>query len=152
MIYDSLKNCELYYGVNKKFEKSFDFIKKAIAENLPNGRYEIDGDEIYAMVDGYPTRHEENCRFEAHRKYIDIQCLTSGYEVMKSVNVSKIVTAEAYDENRDVEFFESSDEACASTVADGEFVVFYPEDAHMPGIAYKDVPMDIKKVIIKIKV
>lgn len=152
MIFDNITNCERYYGINDKFEKAFEFIKKAIDENMQVGRYEIDGEEVYAIVDSYTTRYEENCRFEAHRRYIDIQCMIDGCEVMKSVYITKAASNEAYDDGRDVEFFENCNDACASVVAGGEFAIFYPEDVHMPGKAFLDIPKDIKKVIIKIKV
>lgn len=43
MVFDNLSNCELYYGMHPRFQEAFDFIKKAIAENLEPGKYEIDG-------------------------------------------------------------------------------------------------------------
>ena len=50
MIFDNIRNCKMYYGVNERFEKAFDFIKKAVEENLEVGKYEIDGKEVYALV------------------------------------------------------------------------------------------------------
>jgi beta-galactosidase beta subunit len=50
MIIDNTKNSTLYLGANKRFEKAFAFIEKAVKENLPAGKYEIDGKEVYASV------------------------------------------------------------------------------------------------------
>ena len=71
MVFDSIKNCELYYGVHKNFEKAFDFIKKATAENLPVGKYELDGKDLYASVQEYTSKTEQESKFEGHRNYIE---------------------------------------------------------------------------------
>ena len=50
MIYDNMKNSALYCGANKYFKEGFDFIAKAVSENLPAGKYEINGKELYASI------------------------------------------------------------------------------------------------------
>ena len=67
MIFDNIKNAKMYYGVNPKFEKAFDFIKKVATENTEVGKYEIDGKDIYAMVQSYQSKLAENCKFEGHK-------------------------------------------------------------------------------------
>ena len=62
MIFDNIKNCKLYYGVNDGFEKAFDFIKKAVEENLEVGKYEIDGTNVYGLVQAYDSKTEDKSR------------------------------------------------------------------------------------------
>ena len=75
MIFDNIKNCKMYYGVNPKFKKAFEFIQKAFDENFDVGKYEIDGNEIYGFVQVYNSKLIENSGFEGHENYIDIQCI-----------------------------------------------------------------------------
>lgn len=81
MILDTLENANLYTGVHPLFGQAFDFIRRALDENLPCGRYELAGDALYAMVQAYPI-DEENPNVEFHNRYIDIQYLAEGCEHM----------------------------------------------------------------------
>ena len=110
MIIDTLKNCEIYYGVHPRFEKAFDFIKKACAEKLPVGKYEIDGKNLYAMVQEYDSNSPENTKFEAHRNYIDIQYIISGTENMQAFDISDATLNTEYNSENDVIFFENTDQ------------------------------------------
>ena len=87
MIFDHVKNCEQYYSLHKNFEKAFDFIKRAVAENLPVGKYEIDGKDLYASVQEYQAKAPEDGKFEGHRNYIDIQYIVSGIETIEVVDI-----------------------------------------------------------------
>ena len=60
MILDNIKNKELYYAINPDFKAGFDFIQKAVVENLLPGTYEIDNKRIYASVQEYNSK--ENCK------------------------------------------------------------------------------------------
>ncbi len=146
MIIDSLKNCEKYISCHKGFDKAFDFLKKAAEENLPVGRYEIDGDRVFAFIQEYTSKTESS--FEAHRNYIDIQFILSGTEVMKACDISQMTVSVPYTE--DVMFFEDNERASVLVIEAGEYGIFFPWDAHKPGLCF-DAPADVKKVVVKVK-
>ena len=50
MILDSLKNLKNYEGLHPRFAKAMDFLLTSDLANLPLGRNEIQGDEIFANV------------------------------------------------------------------------------------------------------
>ena len=150
MIVDNIVNCEKYYGVNDKFKKAFEFLKKAPSD-LPAGRHEISGDEIYAVVQSYVTKKEEECICEGHRKYIDVQYMVLGNEFMKITDISSVKSEVVYDENKDLELF-SNGEACDKIVmSPGKFAIFFPNDIHKGAIMYTN-PSAIKKIIVKVRV
>lgn len=151
MIFDNLKNCENYYGINKNFEKAFDFIKKAVSENLPAGEYEIDGKDLYASVQEYTSKTKENGRFEGHRKYIDIQYIISGIESIEVIDISKATANTEYNDVNDVEFYDDTDKACKCVIESGEFAIFLLNDIHKPGMAFENNPSPIKKIVVKVK-
>ena len=151
MIFDHLKNRLLYESVHTSFTSAFDFIERAVRESLPVGRYEIDGDALYAIVQEYETKSHEDCTFEGHRKYIDIQYMVSGSECMGVAALANVEPKTEYNEERDFLLFENSDLASTLTVNEGEFAVFYPHDAHRPGMAF-GAPATIRKIVVKIKV
>lgn len=151
MIFDKFVNCNRYYSSNENFNKAFDFIKKAIAENLPVGKYEIDGEDVFASVQEYVTKLPDDAKFEGHRKYIDIQFIVSGQEKMLVFDIDKAVSATDYNKEKDVEFFMDFNKTCCNVVENGEYCIFFPNDIHKPGLAVFE-QSKVKKVLVKIKV
>jgi YhcH/YjgK/YiaL family protein len=50
MIVDSLQNAAKYYGVHPSFQKAFAFLQQTDLNNLADGRFSIDGDNVKAIV------------------------------------------------------------------------------------------------------
>ena len=151
MIFDTLKNCAQYYGVHPRFEKAFAFIKQAVAENLPAGKYEIDGKELYASVLEYNTKVEPDGKFEGHKNYIDIQYIVSGAERMEEVHISKATPKTEYNDVKDVTFYEDCDKAGVCIVEAGEYGIFMPDDIHKPSMAVNGISAPVKKIVVKVK-
>ena len=105
MIIDKIENCGQYYGMHKNFQRAFEAIKNALDKDMPVGKYEIDGADLFISVQEYNTKLEENARFEAHRKYIDIQYIVSGEEVVEVTDISKTSVETEYNEAKDMEFY-----------------------------------------------
>lgn len=152
MIFDNIKNCKMYYEVNSGFEKAFEFIKKATEEDMESGKYEIDGDRVYGIVQNYESKLMKDSKFEGHEKYIDIQYILNGRELMGVMDISKAVVCDEYNAEKDVAFYEKSDLATYCIVGSGDFCIFCPHDIHSPGVAYDDTPSSVKKIIVKVKV
>ena len=152
MIFDNIKNCKMYFGINPDFEKAFSFINRVIEEEIEVGRYEIDGDKVYAMVQNYETKHDVECRFEGHEKYIDIQVVVDGCETMGVAELSKAVPETQYDGEKDITFYRNCQTASYCIAEAGDFLVFYPHDIHRPGMACDNFPENVKKVVVKVKI
>ena len=152
MIIDKLENCGLYYGVHKNMEKAFTFIKKALAEDMPVGKYEIDGEELFCIVQEYETKEEATVKYEGHRKYIDIQYIAKGEECMEIVDIENTVSVIPYNEEKDAEFFEAKGKTWKNVVPVGTYGIFMPNDIHRPGMRVDGIPAPLKKILIKIKI
>lgn len=79
MISDRIINFEEYISLNKNLKKAFEFLKSADVDKLLDGRYEIDGENVFALVQSYRTKAENEVGWEAHKKYIDIQFIAKGF-------------------------------------------------------------------------
>lgn len=152
MVFDNLKNCELYYGMHPRFKEAFDFIKKAIAENLDAGKYEIDGKELWASVQEYTSKLYEDAKAEAHKNYIDIQFIVSGTEVIEGFDISKASPKSEYNDVKDVMFYEDNANAGKGVLTDNEYGIFFPHDVHKPGICLNGNQSTVKKIVVKVKV
>ena len=146
MILDVLENAHRYLTLHKGFAKAFDFLLRPDLKELPVGKYEIDGDRIYAMVAKDDGRRKEDAQLETHEKYIDIQLVLAGTDDMgwKAKSLCKQPTGE-YDQKTDEQLFADEPDAWLSTKS-GAFAIFFPEDAHMPLISSGQ----IHKVVVKV--
>ena len=147
MILDNIENYKKYEELNRNFEKAFKFLKREDLGSLAVGKYEIDGEEVFALVQEYETKDLENAKYEAHKKYIDIQYMLEGTEHMGYSSIDKLKITSPYSEEND--FMLLSGEANLIMLNSKDFSVFFPEDAHMPGIAIKD-KNKVRKVVVKV--
>lgn len=119
-------------------------------DNMDLGRYEIDEDN-YFVISSYMTKDESECKLESHKKYIDVQLLLSGEEKIKVADISLFKVKEEYNETSDCVFYYPGDGLVDNILKPGAYLVFLPNDAHMPGIMVGS-PKEVKKVVIKIKI
>lgn len=73
MVTDVLQNAHLYQTLNPLFTTAFKFLLKKDFFTVENGKYQIDGDNIFAIINEYETKDKNECEVEAHKKHIDIQ-------------------------------------------------------------------------------
>lgn len=147
MIFDNIKNISKYSNLDEKILKGFDFILKNNLNNFKDGRYEIDAKKIYANIQTYETKDEG--LFEAHRKYIDIQYIVSGFEKIEVSEVSELEEKIPYDEEKDLIFFNGI--GSFLKLKEGYFAIFYPQDGHKPCIT-DEQKSNVKKVVVKVSI
>ncbi|MFY9151227.1 MAG: YhcH/YjgK/YiaL family protein [Prolixibacteraceae bacterium] len=148
MILDHLKNAAYYSGISKDLNIGFEFLKNTDLSALSNGKHEIRGMEIFALVNEEDTKEHDDCRLEAHRNYADIQYIVSGREYIGYATLGNQPVTQEYFAERDIIFF--SGETKPIYLEAGMFVVFFPQDIHRPGMQV-DGPEKVKKVVIKVK-
>lgn len=149
MILDKIDNLKMYKPVLDCADKIYEFICDFIKTPKENGRYEIDGKNLYANVDSYDTKPEEGALFEAHKKYIDLQVIMTGEEKIGWASPDKLAPNDEFSEEKDIGFY-NGDEDSWITVKDGNFVILYPEDAHKPCISTNGESKFVKKIVFKI--
>jgi YhcH/YjgK/YiaL family protein len=149
MIVDKIENSRLYEAIGERINKAFDYIKNTDLENINPGKYEIEGENIFALINEYKTKLESEGKLEAHKKYIDVQYVISGEELMGFVPLANQQILETYKEENDIVFLKG--EKSFVKVSAGMFAIFFPEDVHMPGISTGKIS-DVKKLVIKVRV
>jgi YhcH/YjgK/YiaL family protein len=148
MILDVLDNAPRYLTLNKGFAKAFGFLGREDLAELPAGEYRIDGDRSYAIVARDAGRKREGALLEAHEKYIDIQLVLEGTDMMGwRPRASCQKPSGGYDSEKDLRFYSDEPDAWV-TVQHGAMAIFFPEDAHMPLISSGA----IHKIIVKVAV
>ena len=149
MIYDSLNNITLYSSVIPK--EVLDFIS-TISEGVNEGKYDI-SESAYANVESYATKLNNAAKFEAHEKYIDIQILLNGKENIYYTNKSDLTVDNPYNSEKDITFYANSVSEYNKITLDGaNFVILYPHEAHAPQVCVNNTPLEVKKIVVKIRV
>ncbi len=127
------------------------WLRRPETAGLPDGRYEIDGERVFALVQRYETLAGEP-RFEAHRRYADVQYLAAGAEIIAAAPLAALSVTEAYDAGRDVCFGAvPAGRASRLALAAGELAILYPEDAHAPRLA-AGAPAAVTKIVVKVEI
>ena len=146
MILDVLENAHRYPALHKGFAEAFEFLRRPDLKELPAGKYEIDAESVYAIMSKQNGRRKEDALLETHERYIDIQLVLAGTDEMgwKPKSLCKKPAGE-YDQKNDEQIFMDEPDAWISTQS-GAFVIFFPEDAHMPLISSGP----IHKVVVKV--
>ena len=149
MITDNIKKFFLYKNLGERLNKALLFLNENDFSKILDGRYNIDGDHVFALVNRYKTKRFEEAVWESHRKYIDVQFVAEGIEKIGYSNLERMTVNKIYDENKDIQFLDGVGDFI--TLGKNNFAILYPSDAHMPGISI-DEPKEVLKVVVKVKI
>lgn len=147
---------------NKKFEIAFKYLKKLADKSSLEYReimsyslgtckkIELDGDN-FILEQVYSSKERNECLFESHKKYIDIQFIVYGEEIIEVVNSKNLISAQEYDEEKDIVIYKAIKQASPIILKAGDLAIFYPQDAHMPCIRV-NICDKIIKAVVKLKI
>lgn len=114
----------------------------------PDGRYELEGDQLFYMLSTNDTRPEAELRNEFHQQYLDIQMVLDGVEGMAVGPL--LADPENYTpEKPDLYFTDDAHAENQMNMKTGDFVVFYPGELHRP-LCSVGAPAKVRKAVFKI--
>ncbi len=146
MIIDSLSNAEKYESLHPLFAQAFAFIKSQNLATISSGKYAVDEDVSASVFEKEGVQKEE-AKFEAHDHFIDIQVCPKGTETFGWKPRNKCSNVKTpYHPEKDVTFYKDEPDMFFE-LHEGQFVIFYPEDVHAPGIGEGL----LKKLVVKVK-
>ncbi len=142
---------------DSKFERAFAYIEKLQDKNSPEYKTllstKVDecnkivlDENCFVLEQAYITKNKENCFFESHKKYIDIQYMFKGDEIMEVENVNNLEVTTPYKEDLDYAKYAQSKDSSILKIRENELAIFYPNDAHMPCIKIGENKKIIKAV------
>ena len=148
MVTDVLVNARLYFGLGDRIARALEWARVTDPTALEPGRIDIDGDRLFALVSDYVTKPLPDGRWEAHRRYLDLQCVAGGNERIGYAPLASLAGG-AYIPEKDIAWLEG--DGSFVTMEPGRFMLLWPGDGHMPGIAVEE-PVPVRKVVVKIAV
>jgi biofilm protein TabA len=150
MILDSIHNRAFYKYLGSGIADALEYLAKTDFSKMPDGKYELDGQRMFAIVQHYRPKPLDEIVWEAHRKYIDVQYVARGTERMGYVALGEgLSVKQPYDPNRDAAFYDV--DGNLFTISQGSFAVFAPGDVHAPGLATASPTSagEVLKVVVK---
>jgi YhcH/YjgK/YiaL family protein len=150
MIYDTIEHFRRYLSVHPLFTHVFEFMNSRSIPELENGRIELYRG-IYASINTYENKHASEKLVECHRKYIDIQLVVNGKERIGVCHKQECTGVNEYNAETDVEFLQGKLNFLSLT--ESNFIVLFPQDAHMPGLRINEgIGEAVKKIVFKVPV
>ena len=148
---ERLENAERFFALNSRLDKAFAFLRRPDLKDLAVGRYPIDGDDCYAMVQSCELKPLDKVRYESHRAFIDIQMPLDGPETYLVGRLSDAnLAAKGFDEKKDIGFYDVQDGRLV-TLEPGAFGIFFaPRGVHAP-CGTCGAPVARKKVVVKVR-
>lgn len=145
-----------------KFQKAFEYLEQVLKEETVENRRllslpinvfkKVNLDENnFALEQVYNSKNREDCFFESHRQYIDVQFILEGEEIIEVTNINNLEVDFEYNNEMDLLKYKSTSNSSIIKLKKGDIAIFYPEDAHMPCVKL-DKSIKVVKTVVKVAV
>lgn len=126
MIHGNLNRTESYHTLlrHPAWKLAFDWLR-TVTPSTPLGITKLQGDDIYVNVMTYATLPAEQCRYESHRKYVDLQFTITGAEVIDWLDAGTLAPDDGYDDTRDLQFYQPAPTLTRVHMFPGYFGIFF---------------------------
>ncbi len=149
MIYDTLENFGNYFQPETPLFRALSFAAR-FDPSRPDGRYEIEASDLFALVSSYGTVPASLKSFEIHLEHADVQIVLEGEEKLEVSLSSGLKEVGRYDEAKDMALVETAGNPASLIMAPGRFAVIYPNEAHRPGCDVEG-KSHVRKIVVKVR-
>ncbi len=131
-----------------------EYLRTTDFSNLTDGSYPMPHMDFIVKVQRYKTRPISECRPESHEKFIDVQFVVEGEEILGWCPLSPdLKILQPYDEKNDVTFYEDLFPESSMILAARSYAVLFPLDVHRPCGSFDEEDIcNVTKVVVKIPV
>lgn len=150
MITDKLINLKKYPEFAVYADDMLAFVERVEKENLEDGRYELQGENLFALLQSYETKKYEDTRMETHKVYNDLQYVVSGEEYIYWSPIDELTVEEDRTPDADLVFYKSEPAKGSNLLTAGMFGAYFPWDGHRPSAAAGE-SAPVRKIVFKFK-
>lgn len=161
-LFGSLSTVRAQLAASPAFDLAFDYVGRALTPGTPEAariaavlvgettRVEL-GEGVFALEQAYVAKPPAEGKWEAHERFIDVQVIVVGRELMGLIDVGALTLSDDQREKRDLMFFAAHDGGSTLRAGAGDVAVFFPVDAHKPSLADGE-PATVRKTVVKVPV
>ena len=146
MICDSLEHLGRYRGLDPNLDTAIDYLLTHDISALPDGRTEVDGDNVFINTMDATLHPDDGYHPEYHKKYADLQIDITGSEGWGYTNKPGKEVGEFTGDCG----FQDSVSVVTGSLGEGRFVLFFPTELHKPGLVQHGCA-GVRKAVVKIK-
>lgn len=138
--------------IRHRIDKAFEILKELDINDYEDGRHEIDED-IFFLIQRYETKPESEALYEAHKKYIDIQYIVKGSEIIDVIALEDAEAINAFDVKHDIGFYKCLSDYSRIRLRQGQYGLFMPNDCHKPSFHEDGTASGkVEKIVMKVKI
>ena len=135
MISDHVANIQKYEGSIPFARELSEYLRHNDIVAFKVGKYPVKGNSLFLLIQEYATKNPGEKKWESHRKYVDIQVVLRGKELIGYSHAGDLAQVDGNDPDADIIFYEDSSTSSSTIVVPANhFCVFFPDDAHKPGL------------------
>jgi YhcH/YjgK/YiaL family protein len=161
--FSSVSQLQNHFLDHQIFQKAFRYILEAIEEGSEINRrilatpldhyirHDLE-DGMFVIEQCYFTKEREEGFFESHRKYIDMQVIVSGSEMMEFTDIHNLTIQVQYDEEKDLIVYDDFIDTSVFKCEKNSCAIFWSEDAHMPCLNYHEKQGLLYKTVVKVPI
>lgn len=138
--------------VAQRVKEAIKYLRELTVSEEDIGNKIIVNDTFFYSIQSYRTKPAIECELESHRKYIDIQIIVHGEEVVEFVDISRLTIKEKYDAEKDIMFWNIPQRMARATLREGDCIILYPENAHRGAMTKNSKSHQVLKIIGKVKI
>ena len=149
MIVGKLKDLKRYKGIHPNIDEAIDYVLNNDLKALPKGKTVV-SENVYINRDTYVAKPLEECFFENHEHYLDLQIVLKGKELFGYTDISNpsLQVTTPYNEEKDVTKYSATEDTIYITLEEG-FALVFNEDIHLAKAKVNDEL--VEKAVVKIK-
>ncbi|MDD4081588.1 MAG: YhcH/YjgK/YiaL family protein [Eubacteriales bacterium] len=145
MITGKMGNLARYLGCHPNLDAAIEFLLDSDFSELEDGRHDVGGQRFHINI--FRVCMGENAVWEAHRDFIDLQIILEGAETVAWAPVDQLEGWSDYNADKDARTSADARPGMLCSLMAGMFAVYFPEDAHRPGIGSGEV----RKAVVKVR-
>ena len=136
--------------IQNRVNEAIEYISKLDVSFLRLGKYVVN-DNFFYIVQEYMSKGTDDIFLKSHRKYIDIQWIVEGNEVIQIANISSLTVKEKYNAEKDIILWNLPTQMIQMNLNEEGYVVLYPEYAYK-NCSFMNISKNIKKIVGKVKI
>ena len=152
MIFSSIQVGKNFSCYPQAIQQAINYAMNTDFSKLEDGRHPIDGDNMFANLFHLTTKPQAETHPELHKKYIDVQFWLEGEELCGVAPYTGGGTVVEAREEEDLYFYEDFPGESFLHAVKGCYAVFFPNDAHRPGVCTDQGSITFRKVVVKVSV
>lgn len=151
MIMGTIQYSSRYSGLGKGVQTALEFLSRRKWLELPLGEHVVEPGLVYLELAEKTTTPSDTGLFQVHKKHIEIYTTEEGGDWYGYASIDNLNPVGTYDPHTDLAFYEG--QGIYLQVPKGQFVLFFPEDAHKPWASFGgEKPRTLKTLTLKVMV